>query len=356
MVLGYVPLVFLLMAEVDHRLTEYLAVNFSIFMMLAGLALAVKVIHRRPLLTLVTPAAGLDWRRIGQAALMWCVIAAAISAIEHALYPDRYYLSFDAGRFLPFLAFVLVLTPIQTTVEELVFRGYALQGFGLLMRRPTLVAIASTLVFTFPHLLNPEVEKHGVALMAANYFAIGMLLVFSLDSTGVSTTTKNSLSPAAKILIRVDMAGATHGLLEHPEAPNTTRRTVRYTVGWKITEDDEKAIAKLPESVWAVRHRGLGRRRAGDHTLPPLPPACPPSRTRPTPMAAAERPCRTTSPISPARFAPICGERPGPRSATIRSAPSPIRSVCSTTTSTPSFLMVRALFGPGKAFMWLMTW
>jgi hypothetical protein len=35
--------------------------------------------------------------------------------------------------------------------------------------------------------------------------------------------------------------------LEHLEALKTTRRTVRYTLGWKITEDDEKAIARLPE-------------------------------------------------------------------------------------------------------------
>jgi hypothetical protein len=57
-------------------------------------------------------------------------------------------------------------------------------------------------------------------------------------------------SSAAKILVRVDGAGATHGLLEHLEALNTTRRTVRYTVGWKITDTDEQAIAKLPESAW----------------------------------------------------------------------------------------------------------
>jgi membrane protease YdiL (CAAX protease family) len=173
---GFTPYVLLAEVAPESLLLDYVTANFSFLMMLAGLALTVKVIHRRPLLTLVTPAAGIDWRRIGRAALMWCVIAAVISAIEHALYPDRYYLSFDAGRFLPFLAFVLVLTPIQTTVEELVFRGYAMQGFGLLVRRPALVAIASTVVFTLPHLLNPEVERHGVALMAANYFAIGMLL------------------------------------------------------------------------------------------------------------------------------------------------------------------------------------
>jgi hypothetical protein len=57
-------------------------------------------------------------------------------------------------------------------------------------------------------------------------------------------------SSAAKILIRVDGAGATHGLLEHLEALNTTRRTVRYTVGWTITDDDERAIARLPEAAW----------------------------------------------------------------------------------------------------------
>lgn len=57
-------------------------------------------------------------------------------------------------------------------------------------------------------------------------------------------------SSAAKILVRVDGAGATHGLLEYLEALNTTRRTVRYTVGWKITDDDEKAIARLTEAAW----------------------------------------------------------------------------------------------------------
>jgi hypothetical protein len=187
MILGYVPLVVLfsladhspflkLISEVDHRVVEYLAVNFSIFMMLAGLAVTVRFIHRRPLLSLITPEAKVDWRRIGQSVLAWFMIGAAISAIEHVLYPDRYYLSFDAGQFFVFLALVLVLTPIQTTAEELVFRGYAMQGMGLITRRPLLVAVASSMVFTIPHLLNPEVHEHGVLIMAANYFAIGMVL------------------------------------------------------------------------------------------------------------------------------------------------------------------------------------
>jgi hypothetical protein len=47
----------------------------------------------------------------------------------------------------------------------------------------------------------------------------------------------------AKILIRVDGAGATHGLLRHLQGLNTARRTVRYLVGWMITDVDEQADA-----------------------------------------------------------------------------------------------------------------
>ncbi len=177
LVLGYVPYLLLIASGAETGpLLHFVAINFSIFMMLAGLALTVKWIHRRPLRSLVTPASRVDWRRAGQGALCWVVLAAAIVVVEHLLFPDRYYLSFDAGRFPVFFAAVLVLTPIQCLAEELVFRGYAMQGLGLLTRRPAAIAVASGLLFTLPHLLNPEVARHGLFIMAANYFAIGLLL------------------------------------------------------------------------------------------------------------------------------------------------------------------------------------
>ena len=53
-----------------------------------------------------------------------------------------------------------------------------------------------------------------------------------------------------KILVRVDGAGATHELLEHLHQMNTLWRTVRFTVGWTITDADEAAIAALPADAW----------------------------------------------------------------------------------------------------------
>lgn len=55
-----------------------------------------------------------------------------------------------------------------------------------------------------------------------------------------------------KILVRVDGAGATHELLGHLHQMNTLWRTVRFTVGWTITDTDEAAIAALPAGVWTA--------------------------------------------------------------------------------------------------------
>ena len=44
------------------------------------------------------------------------------------------------------------------------------------------------------------------------------------------------------------LSGA-EALLAH-QALNTTRGTVRYTVGWKIGDAEEQVIAQLPEAAW----------------------------------------------------------------------------------------------------------
>lgn len=173
---GMVPYALLSGANIFDPRLDFIAINLSIFVMLGGLAVTMKWLHRRSLSSLITPGARIDWRRVWRGAAVWLAIAAALSALEFLLFRDRFYLSFDAARFAPFLLLVLLLTPLQAATEELVFRGYAMQAFGRLTRDPAAIAILSSVVFTAPHLLNPEVHEHGVLLMAANYFAIGMLL------------------------------------------------------------------------------------------------------------------------------------------------------------------------------------
>lgn len=173
--LGYLPYFWLAASDHINTLTVYLAVNFSILMMLAGLALGMRILHHRPLMTLVSVERRLAWRRVVQAAAVWGGIGLVAAAVEHVLYPDRYFVSFEPAEFFIFAAIAIVLTPIQTTTEELLFRGYVMQGLSLFMRRPFAIAALSAAIFTLPHLMNPEM-RHGALLLAASYFTIGFLL------------------------------------------------------------------------------------------------------------------------------------------------------------------------------------
>lgn len=158
------------------NITEFVAVNASVLTLLVGVMVVVRVLHGRPWRTLVTPYPCVDWRRMVQGAAVWITLSLAAAAIENLLYPGRYAWSFDLQRWLPFALAALLLTPLQCAAEELVFRGYVVQALGRLMRKPAVLAVLSSVLFTAPHLLNPEVAAYGLAIMAANYFVMGLFL------------------------------------------------------------------------------------------------------------------------------------------------------------------------------------
>jgi uncharacterized protein len=156
--------------------TEFVAINASILMLLVGVVAVVTVLHRRGWRTLVTPRLRVDWRRIAEGAAVWVALAIAGAVVENLLYPGRYAWSLDLQRWLPFVVTALLLTPLQCAAEEMVFRGYLVQGLGRLLRHPAVLAVLSSAVFTIPHLYNPEIEAYGVGIMAANYFIMGLFL------------------------------------------------------------------------------------------------------------------------------------------------------------------------------------
>lgn len=157
-------------------ITEFVAINASILTLGVAVVAVVVVLHRRSWRTLVTPYAQIDWRRMVQGAGLWVALALVFCVIEHLLYPGRYAWSLDLQRWLPFALAALLLTPLQCAAEELVFRGYVIQGLGRLLRNPPALVVLSGLLFAIPHLLNPEVAAYGLAIMAANYFVMGLFL------------------------------------------------------------------------------------------------------------------------------------------------------------------------------------
>jgi membrane protease YdiL (CAAX protease family) len=160
-----------------HPLVSYLLLSFSFVAFFIGIWLAVRWIHHRPLITLIDPAGRMDWGRALQGFALWLGLSAAVSLAEALLYPGRYLFTFDPARFLLFLPFVLVLTPVQTSAEELFFRGYLIQAGGLISRNPAFLIFLSGFLFALPHAANPEVASSFVLVMLY-YFGFGAFMAW----------------------------------------------------------------------------------------------------------------------------------------------------------------------------------
>ncbi len=159
----------------DPFITFYLPVAFSFVALLSAVAISVKFIHCRPLQSLISGEKRIDFRRIGTGFLVFLGFNAIAMAVSFMTEPSSVVVSFEPGRLLLFAPIYLILTAIQTTGEELFFRGYLMQGIGNAIRRPHLAAIISSFLFMLVHLNNPEVST-SLALLAAYYFASGLWL------------------------------------------------------------------------------------------------------------------------------------------------------------------------------------
>lgn len=158
-------------------LAEFLVTMASFIPLIAATLLAVRFIHARPVQSLITAAPRIRWSRIFVGGGIWFGIAALIAVVESLLYPGRYVLTFQPVTLLIFAILALVLIPIQTSAEEVFFRGYLLQWMGLRLKNKWLLAFLNGVLFFLPHTANPEMAVDSL-LVGLGYFVIGF--VFTL--------------------------------------------------------------------------------------------------------------------------------------------------------------------------------
>lgn len=144
---------------------------------LIGIFLAIRLIHQRPFKTLITSARAVVWGRFFQGFTVWFILSGLMSLVEALLYPGRYIWTLDLRRYIPFAFLALVLIPIQTSAEELFFRGYILQGVGLRLRNIWILSAISGFLFMVPHFLNPE-ARLNYGMMGFYYFFIGAVMAY----------------------------------------------------------------------------------------------------------------------------------------------------------------------------------
>ncbi|MDX2249640.1 MAG: type II CAAX endopeptidase family protein [Bacteroidia bacterium] len=139
------------------------------------LAFGVKYIHQRPFLSMISPVDKIDWKRFFTAMGFWLALMGGFEMVAYLTEPENYTWNFDAGKFFPTLLVVLLLIPLQTSLEELLFRGYLLQGFGLWFKRPWATILMTSTLFGLLHIANPEISKFGYGILLY-YIGFGVIM------------------------------------------------------------------------------------------------------------------------------------------------------------------------------------
>ena len=153
-------------------------VLISFLPLLIATLLAYRIFLKKNIKSLFTSGDRYSYKRtwIGFASL--ALISIAFGSFDLILNWDSYTFSFKASAFLPYLLIAFTLLPIQTTAEELFFRGWIQRWLDNGKKKQWSISILSGAIFSLPHLANPEVAGNELIFPIISYGATGFMLAW----------------------------------------------------------------------------------------------------------------------------------------------------------------------------------
>ena len=197
---GQIPLSLYIISQSDlvgeftsHQdLFSKLPSNLALFLILLPFAvvlpfiyLVVTRLHQRSFISLITPRDRVDYNKILFSFFLWGTVSALMVIFDYIMSPEDYVWNFKPLTFLILLFVSVVMIPLQTSMEELIFRGYLMQGFGVLFKNRLMPLLITSILFGLLHIWNPEIDKLGIHLIWY-YIGTGLFLgVITLMDEGL---------------------------------------------------------------------------------------------------------------------------------------------------------------------------
>jgi membrane protease YdiL (CAAX protease family) len=138
--------------------------------------LTVTFFQKKTLSSILTGFEKIRWNRYFFSFSIWGTLIIILTVSSYFLSPETFELKFDFTKFSLLLIVSIIFIPIQTATEELLFRGYLMQGFGIAFKNGIIPLIITSIMFGLMHGTNPEVKTHGLLVMMPYYILFGAFL------------------------------------------------------------------------------------------------------------------------------------------------------------------------------------
>ena len=147
----------------------------TFFVGFIGFLIVIKYLHNQSFLSITTSRKTIDYKRILTSFTAISVILVLNILFSFFTSSEEYILQFNLNDFLILLLIAVIFIPVQTSLEEYVFRGYLMQGLGVMFNNKWLPLILTSFSFGFLHFYNPEIMKLG-SILLVHYVATGLFL------------------------------------------------------------------------------------------------------------------------------------------------------------------------------------
>ena len=149
----------------------------TFFVGFIGFIIVIKYLHNQTILSITSSRKSIDYKRILTSFTAISTILVLNILFSFLISPEDYVLQFNLNDFLILLLIAVIFIPIQTSLEEFVFRGYLMQGLGILAKNKWFPLVITSVVFGLLHGANPEIEKLGYIALV---FYIGTGFFFGI--------------------------------------------------------------------------------------------------------------------------------------------------------------------------------
>jgi uncharacterized protein len=154
---------------------EFIIMLFPFIAALAAFILLVKPLHRRTLFMIINGTGRIRWNRYFISALLWLLFSALYLFLYFKIDPSNFSINNKTVSLFCLSLLSLLLIPFQAAFEEILFRGYMMQGFAVLTGTRWIPLIITSLLFGLLHSFNPEVRNYGFLTMMPQYVLFGLI-------------------------------------------------------------------------------------------------------------------------------------------------------------------------------------
>ncbi|OAS86570.1 MULTISPECIES: CPBP family intramembrane glutamic endopeptidase [Metabacillus] len=171
---------------ISDPLVDFYLYHIVNILTVIGMWIAARTILKRKLISFITPNERINWSKIFYGFFIALFLFALFALLDYVIFPNDYVLNdFNGTRFAWLVVASILLVPIQTTSEELLFRGFLLQWAGKITKNPIILMLIIGSIFGGLHFGNPEME-HGAFWVAIDYLAMGFIWTYISIKTNSS--------------------------------------------------------------------------------------------------------------------------------------------------------------------------